>query len=458
MRDVPSDPQPHLAPGMHAPAAGTYSYRVDRHVVHADPAHTGDAFGSGLRTWDDPQVADALGAARTNLDIGGDERDLLPWALTTVSAQSPAGLGLVRGARYSGPGATSLVANLGHSRRGFAFAAELITAASLVYRGWASADSSRVIGDARNEDARLDFGVKLVGTGTRRRTVEADVLLSYPDGRRCAADVKAARAGPYRNPPSATMLEIVAQAIARGEIASFHFVTRTRFRPVVHAAVAGSAGVHVHEGVWPSERDRAGIRRQEAAALDYGRAVREAMRGGVADFDLLAPLLVDEAAAAYRRATSGRRSLVEVSLRCNYLFDDTPAVHAVDPSPRLVAAWGRSTGEIIPRDARFMAGFPLPRSRAELDRGHLIARQAGGDEGVGINLIPQDRRLNRGRGTDGRRWRLLERLAAEHPGSGVFVRALYDDATDVPVRLDYLLVTPDGLVHLERFRNRQDAP
>jgi hypothetical protein len=38
------------------------------------------------------------------------------------------------------------------------------------------------------------------------------------------------------------------------------------------------------------------------------------------------------------------------------------------------------------------------------------------------------------------------------------VRALYDDATDIPVTLEYLLVAPDGLAQIERFRNRPGAP
>lgn len=449
---------PLLAPGTHAPASGTYSYRVGHHIVHADSARVGDMLGSGLRTWDDPLVASSLGAARANHDIGEQERALLPWALATVSAQSPAGLGLIRQARYSGPGATSLVGNLGHPRRGYAFAAELITAACLVYRGWTATDGATVVGDAREQDARLDFGVKLIGAGTRRRTVEADVLLTYPDGRRCAVDVKAARVGAYRAPPSAAMLEVVAQALDREEISSFHFVTRSRFRPAVHAAVASSQRVYVHEGVWPSERDRQSIQLQEAAAIDYGRALLASERDGLPDFEALAALLIEEAAAAYRRATPGRRSLVEVPLRFSYLFDDTTAASGAGPVERLVAAWGNSFDGVLARDRRFMAGFPLPSSTAPLDRGHLIARQAGGDEGVGINLIPQVRGLNRGHGADGRRWRFLERLAAEHPGSGLFVRALYDDPTDIPVRLDYLLVTPDGLVQLERFPNRRNAP
>jgi hypothetical protein len=416
-------------------------------------------FGGGLRTWDDPLVVAALEPVRRDSDIGEEEVSLLPWAMTTTSAQTPDGLGVVGRASYSGPGATSLVRNLAHSRRAYAFAAELISAACLVYRGWPAAggNAQAFVGDARASGARLDFGVKLLGTGTRRRSVEADILLSSPGGRRAAIDVKATRGNAYRVPPSPAMLEIVTQALARREITSFHFVTRRRFRPAVHAALADVEGVHLHEGVWPTSRDRESIRLQEAQAIDYGRALRGARTENGVDFDRLVEVLASDAASAYRRATPGRRSLLTVPLRFTYLFDETAPADDTDAGPRLVAGWGRTLNEAADRDRGFMAGFPLPSAEFEVDRGHLIARMAGGDEAVGINLVPQERRLNRGRGPDGRRWRRLEGVAAG-PGTGVFVRALYDDPTDIPVRLDYLAVTPDGVVQLERFHNRPHAP
>jgi hypothetical protein len=229
-------------------------------------------------------------------------------------------------------------------------------------------------------------------------------LLSHPDGRRAAIDVKASRAGAYRAPPSPLVVELIAQALQLQEITSFHFVTRRRFRPAGRAAVAGHTRVYLHEGVCPSARDRESIRLQEEQAIDYGRALLTAGRDGDPDFDRIVELLVADTVAAHRRVTPGRRSLLEVPLRFSYLFDETaPGVDA-DASSRLVAAWGRMSDVLVTRDRRFMAGFPLPPSDVELDRGHLVARQAGGDEAVGINLIPQDRRLNRGRGADGRRW------------------------------------------------------
>ena len=89
-----------------------------------------------------PLVADLLGAARRNPTITDAQRELLPWALATVSAHSIGALGLLGRAAYSGPGATALVGNLGHSGHGPAFACELVTAAAHVYRGWPSIDGA----------------------------------------------------------------------------------------------------------------------------------------------------------------------------------------------------------------------------------------------------------------------------------------------------------------------------
>ncbi len=397
------------------------------------------------------------GRLQVHAGIGEEELTLLPWAMTTTSAQTPDGLGVVGRASYSGPGATALVGNLTHPGRGYAFAAELITAACLVCREWIATDGEAVVGGARDARARLDFGVKLMGVGTRRRSAEADLLVTFPDGRRAAVDVKASRADAYRHPPSRAMLDVVAQALDRREIASFHFVTRRRFRPAVHAAASGIAGVHLHEHVWPTTADRESIRLQEAQAVDYGRALQAARSADRPNFDVLAELLADRAASVYRDVTAGHRSLLTVPLRFTYLFDETTPAAPSDATSRLVAAWGRTDVQAVARDRRFLAGFPLPRSDVELDRGHLVALAAGGDEAVGINLIPQERRLNRGRSPDGRRWRQLERLVAGEPGTGIFVRALYDGPSDIAVRLDYLAVTPSGLVRVERFCNRPGA-
>lgn len=42
------------------PTAGRYSYDYKGQRVHADANQVGDMFAAGLRTWDDPYVADTL--------------------------------------------------------------------------------------------------------------------------------------------------------------------------------------------------------------------------------------------------------------------------------------------------------------------------------------------------------------------------------------------------------------
>lgn len=101
-----------------------------------------------------------------------------------------------------------------------------------------------------------------------------------------------------------------------------------------------------------------------------------------------------------------------------------------------------------------MAGFPLPSTPFPVDRGHLLARASGGDEGIGINLVPQERRLNRGQGESGRRWRALERLAASDPGAWMFVGLAYVDAGDMPASFHVALVLTDGSARSDRLDNR----
>jgi hypothetical protein len=70
----------------------------------------------------------------------------------------------------------------------------------------------------------LALHVKLVGDGTQRRTAEADVLVTDARGVRRGVDVNYPVGG-YCNAPSASALEVTDQALLRGEIASFHYVS-----------------------------------------------------------------------------------------------------------------------------------------------------------------------------------------------------------------------------------------
>jgi hypothetical protein len=69
--------------------------------------------------------------------------------------------------------------------------------------------------------------------------------------------------------------------------------------------------------------------------------------------------------------------------------------------------------------------------------------------------VPQDRDLNRGWSTEGRRYRALEREIASRPGTFFFCCLLYADDSDFPAAIDLGVLRPDGL-HAERFRNRFD--
>lgn len=458
--DPRSGDPPTLEPGTHPPRTGSFSYPVGPNLVHAAPATTGDPFAAGTASWNDPLVRTVLRLAEDNATIRPSVKALLPWAITTVDGSS---LGLVGPAGYSGPGATGLTGNLGHRTRGEAFAAELIVAACLVSRSWASTDGTVALGPTRDA-ARVDFGIKLVGAPGGRRTIEADLLVVDDEGRRRAIDVKHS-VGAYRAPPGPHVLAVAGAAIQRGEIDSFHYVATGRFRPAVLAEIAGAVGVFAHEAVWPTPDMLASIDRQQRQRLDMNRIIRDLTDGGSfsgADASRLASrALCEEATTAYEQAF-GAREVVRIDLAgttSGSLFDSTdPRLDPDGPCPRVVAAWTTTTGRRQRRDRGYLRGFPLPMSDHEIDRGHLIAWSAGGADDLGVNLIPQDRRLNRGRSAAGKLWRHMESAAAATPGTFVWVRAIYDDMSDLPCVIERLQVGPDSTATFARFVNRPDVP
>lgn len=447
---------PTLEQGTHPPRSGPFSYRHGASVVHADPHTTGDPFASGTASWEDPLVGTVLRLARGNAAISPTVKSLLPWALTAVDGSS---LGLVGPAGYSGPGATGLTGNLGHRTRGEAFAAELIVAACLVSRSWRSTDGDITLGPTRN-GSRVDFGIKIVSRSGARRTVEGDLLVVDDEGHRRAIDVKHS-AGPYRAAPGPEVLAIVRDAIERGEIDSFHFVATNRFRPAVLAEINRVQGVFAHEGVWPTDEMLASIALQQAQRLDMNRIIATLTGDGSFSMVSASDALCYEATAAYE-GTFGPREVVRIDLSgttTGYLFDSTdPQSDVYGPWPRVVASWSMSAGRRQQRDLRYVRGFPLPPRDHELDRGHLIAWSTGGADDLGINLIPQDRALNRGRSRAGKLWRRMESAAAAAPGTYVWVRAIYDDLTDVPCVIERLQISTAAEATFGRFVNRPDVP
>jgi len=112
-------------------------------------------------------------------------------------------------------------------------------------------------------------------------------------------------------------------------------------------------------------------------------------------------------------------------------------------SGRPVCVYGRSRSPSATRDTTRQRGTPLARTTD--DRGHIIAHSMGG--GMDINMIGQDRTINRG--SD---WRAIERRAAANPGTPVAVRLRYQGNADRPSRIDYAYEDADGLT-VARFDN-----
>lgn len=133
-----------------------------------------------------------------------------------------------------------------------------------------------------------------------------------------------------------------------------------------------------------------------------------------------------------------------------YTFDLAGSLRDEDAGrePRVVGVWGVSRHG-VERDRVRMRGHPKS-GRPGDDRGHLIACAAGG--GYDINLVAMDAALNRGRSTDGARFRALERHAAAVPGSLYFVRLVYDDDTARPAAFD-VGVAIDGSLTVATFEN-----
>lgn len=170
--------------------------------------------------------------------------------------------------------------------------------------------------------------------------------------------------------------------------------------------------------------------------------------------------LVDRWMADYGRMSGWDPGVLEIAREeLTYLFDAAPTLQRegerrAEGDDRLVAVWGRSRAPSSGRDRTRMAGFLPGRGRwsdAGRDRGHFVAHAAGG--GMDLNLFPQAAALNRGSTGQGRRWRELERYAARHPGTPLFLRPIYDGDTWIPTELDFAVLTETGLRY-DRFTNQ----
>jgi hypothetical protein len=133
----------------------------------------------------------------------------------------------------------------------------------------------------------------------------------------------------------------------------------------------------------------------------------------------LAELLSDRWGCWLSSDDRRRSRTVEVEQgKLTYLFDIAYA--------RVVGVYGSSAPPSGEYPSTRMRGFPLPRTKRLLVRGHLAAHTVGG--GTDINLVPQDAELN----VSGA-WRRLERWAQSRPGAFLAVEVSYDDDSQTPL-------------------------
>jgi hypothetical protein len=196
--------------------------------------------------------------------------------------------------------------------------------------------------------------------------------------------------------------------------------------------------------------------RADEPRLDYDAAAA-AHRPTAATWDgFVRHALVGQWVETYKRQTLWDVELLEIGIGgLTYLFDAAPTTTKADEGEdRTVAVWGHSRPPGGKRDAARQSRFlpqPAVWSKAGRDRGHLVAHAAGGS--MDINLFPQAMALNRGTSTRGRIWRSMERYGADHPGTPLYLRALYSGPTWVPHAIEYGLLR-SGRVWHERFENR----
>lgn len=193
--------------------------------------------------------------------------------------------------------------------------------------------------------------------------------------------------------------------------------------------------------------------------MNYDEIARSCTTDCTLDEAAFADAVVAKWVREYRRTTRGDRDVVEIEGEngFTYIYDSTLRPPLDEADNRVIGAWGHSTPAAQPRDKSRMRGYPSPQRqhKIQVDRGHLIAHAIGGE--YDMNLIPQDADLNQGKGGGDRRWRELERYCEGHPGTPVLVRALYDDITDHPSKLEYVIILDHGVLRVERFENRRPA-
>ena len=142
-----------------------------------------------------------------------------------------------------------------------------------------------------------------------------------------------------------------------------------------------------------------------------------------------------------------------------------------DAFERVLLAFAVSRPQLGVRDKLMMRHFPdvsesvrkaLGDDRAfPADRGHFLGHASGGR--LDINLFPQRRDLNRGwqskdkafPDSEGIVFRGMEKFVADNLGTFFYHRAIYDDETWVPYRLEYGVLKNDSDWWIESFQNQR---
>ena len=147
--------------------------------------------------------------------------------------------------------------------------------------------------------------------------------------------------------------------------------------------------------------------------------------------------------AHYQRWPAAQLSEICLEPAAAYIFD-----HEQD---RVCIAFGFAVPAPAKRDESRMKGFPnasatvkgaLKDKAFAADKGHFMGHATGG--GLDINLFPHRRDLNRPWSRQGQTFREMESYLWDNPGTFFFHRAVYDDDTWVPARLQFGILRDDG--------------
>jgi hypothetical protein len=169
----------------------------------------------------------------------------------------------------------------------------------------------------------------------------------------------------------------------------------------------------------------------------------------------LISLLEDAWLAAYSDMCDHKKNVMEFQDHGFTFLYDQASMNSAEVDDRLVAAYGLSIETAEKRDASRIqgllgGGIDIP-GKGKFDKGHVLAHSMGG--GTDVNLFPQRPELNRGISEEGKKYREMEKYAADHPGTFVFSRLIYSDKSWVPISLEYGLLMPEGRLWAERFTN-----